>query len=63
MLCAGVAARQRYGMCIVHCVECDSIQLTVHIPYLDMLPHQRVTYNDVVFFLPNFKLNITLVSL
>ena len=28
-----------------------------------MLPHHRITYNDVVFFLPNFNLNIILARL
>jgi len=44
MLCGGVAACQWYGMCTVRCVECDT-----HHTY-DMLPHHRITYNDVVFF-------------
>jgi len=63
MLCGGVAACDRYGMCTVRCVEwggmvcvlcavlsaSHSTQHTVKIPYLDMLAHHRITYNDVVF--------------
>ena len=29
----------------------------------DTLPHHRITYNDVVFFLPNINLNRTLARL
>jgi len=53
MLRGGVAACQ--GMvCVPLAVlsatdQLHSTQLTVHTPYLDMLPHHRTTYNDLVF--------------
>ena len=50
MLCGGVAACHRYGLCTGRCVECDtqhSEQYTYHA--YDTLPHHRITYNDVVF--------------
>jgi len=35
----------------------------IKVPFIiDMLPHHRIPYNDVVF-LPNFNLNITLARL
>ena len=43
MLCGGVAACRMYGVCTVRCAEC-----TYHT--YDMLPHHRITNNDVVFF-------------
>jgi len=51
MLCGGVAACYRYGVCTVRCVEC------AYHAY-DMPPHHSVTHNDVVL-LPNLNLNIT----
>jgi len=60
MLCGGVAACHRYGVCTVRCVEFDSEQYTLHT--YDMLPYHRITYNDVVFF-KEFNLNITLARL
>ena len=58
MLCGGVAACQG-TVCVLLAVlsaidqlcSCDwSVALnTVHIPYLDMLPHHHMTYNDAVF--------------
>jgi len=52
MLCGGVAACHRYGMCTVCCVGCDCTQHSqqyTHHTY-DMPPHHRITYNDVGFF-------------
>ena len=36
----------QYGMCTVCCAE-HSTQYTVHTPYWDMLPHHRITNNDI----------------
>ena len=58
MLRGGVASCHRYGVCTVHCVECDTVHSTLTIPMAccqythhtyDMLPHHCITYNDVVF--------------
>ena len=50
MVCV-LAACHRYGVCTVRCVEYDrtqhSAQFTHHT--FGMLPHHRMTYNDVVF--------------
>jgi len=51
MLCGGVPACHRYGVCTVHCVEWElsgtqhSAQYT-HYTY-EKLPHHLITYNDV----------------
>ena len=45
MLCSGVAACHRYGVCTFHCVECT--QHSEMYTESDMLPHHRK--NDVVF--------------
>jgi len=37
------------GVCTVRCASEHSTQRTVRTPYLDMLPHHPITYNDVVF--------------
>jgi hypothetical protein len=42
MLCGGVAAYHRYGVCTVRCAEC------AYHTY-DMQPHHRITNNDEVF--------------
>ena len=51
LLCGGVAACHRYVLSATQ----HSEQYT-H-PNYDMLPHHRITYNDVVF--SNFNLNQT----
>ena len=49
MLCGGVAACHSYGLCTVLSASPTqhSEQYTYHT--YDMLPHHRITYNDVVF--------------
>jgi len=65
MLYGGVAACHTYGVCTVRCAECGMVCVLCGVlsATYDMLPHHRITYNYVVFFLPNFKLNITLARL
>jgi len=58
----------RHGkLCAVRCVECDSRHTQHSEQYTnrtyDMLPQHCITYKDVVFFLANFNLNITLAKL
>jgi len=61
----GVAACHRYGVCTVvwhHVIGMVCVLFAVLSPSTyDMLPHHCITYN-VVFFVPNFGLNITLAS-
>ena len=54
----GVAACHRYGVCTVGCVECMVWQHVIGMVCVpldvlgvtyDMLPHHRITFNDVVF--------------
>ena len=47
MLCGDVAAY--LGMVCVLCAVLSVTERTAHTPYLDMLPHHRITYNDVIF--------------
>ena len=54
LLCGGVAACP--GMaCVLCAVQSEtpsrSAQHTIHTPYRDMLPHHRITNNDVTFVL------------
>ena len=44
MLCVGVAACHRYGVCTVCCVEC-----TQHSAQYTQLPHHGIKYKEVVF--------------
>ena len=49
MLCSGVTACQRYGVCTFRCAKCTqhSKQYTHHTS--DMLPHHCITCNDIAF--------------
>jgi len=53
MLCCGVAACHRYGVCTVHCVECDSqlhstqctVRLTLALNTMNNATHTRTQHS------------------